>query len=100
MQRLRTPVPGHHSFHSALSSYGLFAPFALWRLSGEGPEEFPGIWGSMVFRHAPIPRKGRVATTTTTATTQDEWRVWRLQSDLVIFELLVILARYCSWLEP
>ena len=26
--------------------------------SGPDPEELPGFWGSMVFRHAPIPRKG------------------------------------------
>ena len=50
MQRLRTPVPRHLSSHSALSSYGLFAPHALWRLclyttSGSGCVEFPGFWG-------------------------------------------------------
>ena len=33
LQRLRILVPGHLSSHSALSSYGLFAPFALLRLS-------------------------------------------------------------------
>ena len=33
MQRLWTLVPGHLSSHSALSSYGLFAPLAYWRLS-------------------------------------------------------------------
>ena len=55
MQRLRTLVPGHLSSHSALSSYGLFAPLALWRFSGAGTGEFPGFWGSMVSRHAPIP---------------------------------------------
>ena len=33
MQRLWTPVPGHLSSDSALSSYGLFAPLTLWRLS-------------------------------------------------------------------
>ena len=32
LQRLWTPVPGHLSSHSALSSYGLFAPLTLWRL--------------------------------------------------------------------
>ena len=32
LQRLRTLVPGHLSFHSALSSYGLIAPLAFWRL--------------------------------------------------------------------
>ena len=46
---------GHFSFHSALSSYGLFAPLALC-LSTSG--ELPGFWGSMVFRHAPILGKG------------------------------------------
>ena len=34
----------------------------LWRLSisaisGPGPGELPGFWGSNVFHHAPIPRK-------------------------------------------
>ena len=33
MQRLWTLVPGHLSSHSALSSYGLFVPLTLWRLS-------------------------------------------------------------------
>ena len=52
---------GHFSSHSALSSCGLFAPLTLWRLSvsttsGPDPGELPGFWGSMVFRHAPIPR--------------------------------------------
>ena len=48
------------SFHSALSSYRLFAPLTLCltTISGPGPGELPGFWGSMVFRHAPIPRKG------------------------------------------
>ena len=36
---------GHLSSHSALFRYGLFG-------------ELPGFWGSMVFRHAPVPRKG------------------------------------------
>ena len=26
--------------------------------SGPDPGELPGFWGSMVFRHAPMPRKG------------------------------------------
>ena len=30
----------------------------LWRLSGPDLGELPGFRGSMVFRHAPIPRKG------------------------------------------
>ena len=33
LQRLWTLVPGHLSSHSALFSYGFFAPLALWRLS-------------------------------------------------------------------
>ena len=33
LQRQWTLVPGHLSSHSALSSYGLFAPLTLWRLS-------------------------------------------------------------------
>ena len=30
---------------------------------GSVPGEFPGFWGSIVFRHSPIPRKGSVTTT-------------------------------------
>ena len=30
----------------------------LFTTSGPDPGELPGFWGSMVFRHAPIPRKG------------------------------------------
>ena len=33
LQRLWTLVPGHLSSHSALPSYGLFAPLTFWRLS-------------------------------------------------------------------
>ena len=48
---------------SALSSYRLCAAHSLATLclstpSGLGPGELPGFWGSMVFRHAPIPWKG------------------------------------------
>ena len=59
----RTPVPEHLPFHSAQSSYGLFAPFRslatlyLSTTSIPGPEELLGFWGSMLFCHAPIPRK-------------------------------------------
>ena len=73
LQHLRTLVPGHLSSHSALSSYRLFAPLALWRLSlslftisGPGLVELPGFLGSMVFRHAPIPGNGSITTTRTT----------------------------------
>ena len=64
IERIENPscsARGHSSHdisHSALSSYGLSAPLTLWRLSDPDPGEFPGFWGSMVFRHAPIPRKG------------------------------------------
>ena len=34
------------------------ATLCLFTISGPGPGELPGFWGSMVFRHAPIPRKG------------------------------------------
>ena len=60
----RTLVLGHLLSHSALSSYGLFAPLVLWRTlglcttSGPDPGELPGFWGSMVFRQVRIPRKG------------------------------------------
>ena len=34
------------------------ASLCLSMTSGPDPGELPGFWGSMVFRHAPIPRKG------------------------------------------
>ena len=34
------------------------ATLCLSTTSGPDPGELPGFWGSMVFRHAPIPRKG------------------------------------------
>ena len=34
------------------------ATLCLCTTSGPDPGELPGFWGSMVFRHAPIPRKG------------------------------------------
>ena len=58
LQRLRTLISGHLSSHSALFSYGLFAPLCLSTSSGPGPGKLLGFWGSMVFRHASIPRKG------------------------------------------
>ena len=36
----------------------LLASFYLSPTSGPGPGELPGFWGSMVFHHASIPRKG------------------------------------------
>ena len=34
------------------------ATLCLYTTSGPDPGELPGFWGSMAFRHAPIPRKG------------------------------------------
>ena len=34
------------------------ATLCLCTTSGPDPGELPGFWGSMVYRHAPIPRKG------------------------------------------
>ena len=34
------------------------ATLCLFMTSGPDPGELPGFWGSMVFRYAPIPRKG------------------------------------------
>ena len=36
----------------------LFGTLCLFMTSGPDPGELPGFWGSMVFHHAPIPRKG------------------------------------------
>ena len=45
--QIRTPCAAHS-----------LATLCLFTTSGPGPREFPGFWGSMVFRHAPISRKG------------------------------------------
>ena len=42
----------------ALCAAHSLATLRLSMTSGSDPGEFPGFWGSMVFRHAPIPRKG------------------------------------------
>ena len=34
------------------------ATLYFFTVSGPDPGELPGFWGSMVFRYAPIPRKG------------------------------------------
>ena len=34
------------------------ATLCLFTISGPGPGELPGYWGSMVLGHVPIPRKG------------------------------------------
>ena len=73
LQHLRTPGPEHLSSHSALCSYELFSSLVFWQFSVslrplfQALGSFPGFWGSMVFRHQPIHRKGRITTTATTA---------------------------------
>ena len=57
-------IPEHLSSHSALSSYKLFALFTFWRLSvslrplAQTLGSCLASGGSMIFRHAPFPRKG------------------------------------------
>ena len=69
MLRLRSSDAEHLSFHFALSSYGLFMPLALWRLFESLRSlvqvlgKLPGFWDFLVFRHTPIPGKGRETTT-------------------------------------
>ena len=62
LQRLWTLVPGHISFCTAqlrtLCAANFLATLCLCTTSGPDPGELPGFWGSMVFRHAPSPRKG------------------------------------------
>ena len=71
LQRLRTLVPGHLSFHSGLSSYRLFAPLALWRLSASLRPLVQALgsclasWASWSSAMPPSLRKRRVTTTTT-----------------------------------
>ena len=47
--QLRTFCPAHS-----------LATLCLFTTSGPDPGEFPGFWGSMVFRHAPSLERGRV----------------------------------------
>ena len=59
---------GHMSQDTLISFYTVplrtlcvarsLAIFCLCATSGLGPWELPNFWGSMVFRHQPIPRKG------------------------------------------
>ena len=67
LQRLWTLVPGHLLSYSALSSYGIFAPLTLWRLSVSlrplVQALLPGFWGSMVSAMPPSFGRGRVTTT-------------------------------------
>ena len=57
--RLRTPLISFCTVHlrSVCAAHSL-ATLYLFTTFGPGPGELPGFWGSMVFRHAPIPRKG------------------------------------------
>ena len=50
------------------------------------PGKLPGFWGSMVFRHAPILERGRVATTTTTTWQNDIRKYMRKKRILFKFE--------------
>ena len=64
--RFRTPLPSFCTVqlrtHCVARSLTIFS---LCTTSGPGPGELPRFWGLMVFRHQPIPRKGRATTTTT-----------------------------------
>ena len=57
--RLRTPLISFCTVQlrtlCAAHSLATLCPVTT---SGPDPGELPGFWGSMVFRHAPIPRKG------------------------------------------
>ena len=73
LQRLRTFVPGHlSSSHSALSSYGLFAPLTLWRLLVslrplvQALRSCPASVASWSSAMPPSHGRGWVKTTTTT----------------------------------
>ena len=51
----------HLILHCPATDSASLAPMAIFCLSTTslpGPGELPDFWGSMVFRHAPIPRKG------------------------------------------
>ena len=69
LQRLWTLVPGHLLSHSALSSYGLFAPLALWQLSVslrplvQALESYLASRAPWSSAMPPSPGRGRVATT-------------------------------------
>ena len=68
-KHLQTLVPGHHSSHSALSSYELFAPLALWRLPVflrplfQALESFLVSSGPWSFAMPPFFGRARVSTT-------------------------------------
>ena len=56
------PRTSLHSFctvqQRTLCAAHSLATLCLCTTSGPGPGESPGFWGSMVYRHVPIPRKG------------------------------------------
>ena len=54
--------------------------------SGPDPGEFPGFWGSMVFRHAPIPRKG---------SGKQQQQQQHDDDDIVIFDVVAIALNSC-----
>ena len=57
--RPRTPLISFCTVHlRTLCAAHSLASLCLFTTSGLGPGEFPGFWGSMVHRHAPIRRKG------------------------------------------
>ena len=43
---------------NVIKSAHSLATLCLFTTSGPDPRELPGFWGSMVFHHTPIPRKG------------------------------------------
>ena len=57
--RLRTPLISFCTVQLwTLCAAHSLATLYLCTTSGPDPGELPGFWGSTVFRHAPIPRKG------------------------------------------
>ena len=57
--RARTPLISFCTVQlRTLCAAHSLATLCLSTTPGPGPGELPGFWGSMVFRHTPIPRKG------------------------------------------
>ena len=67
--------PATDSLHRSLFGDSL-SLYDLWS-TGLGPGELPSFWGSMVLRHAPIPRKGS-------------------GNNRYVYSLLTFLIRSCS----
>ena len=76
MQRLRSPDAGHLSCDSALSSYGLFAPLALWRLFLSLRPLVQDLGSCLAYRapwsSAMPPSLGRGRVTTTSAILEEK----------------------------